>query len=188
MASAPIKEQQSEFTEHEKEILRAIAWNAIKASVKGENLPDLPEVPPSLQKKVGAFVSLHRSGALRGCIGYLRDDKPLCQTVQEMARAAALDDPRFNPLTEQELKNLDVEISVLTPLRPIASIDEIEVGKHGLMVVQGPFSGLLLPQVATHYGWDKKTFLEQTCIKAGLPSHAWQDPKTKLFVFTADVF
>lgn len=188
MAYESGEEKTGTFTEEEKKLLHDIAREAIVASVKGKKLPELPPVPESLQRRAGAFVSLHRHGALRGCIGYLQSDKPLCKTVQEMARAAAMQDPRFNPLTEDELQDLDIEISVLTPLRPIASIEEIEVGKHGLMIIRGPFSGLLLPQVATQYGWDRKTFLEHTCMKAGLPVDAWKDPDTKIFVFTADVF
>ena len=177
-----------EFTKDEKKLLHNIARDAIIASVKGKRLPELPPVPDALQRRAGAFVSLHRHGVLRGCIGYLQSDKPLCKTVQEMARAAAMQDPRFHPLTEDELQDLEIEISVLTPLRPVASVEEIEVGKHGLMIIQGPFSGLLLPQVATQYRWDRETFLEHTCMKAGLPPDAWKDPDTKIFIFTADVF
>ncbi|MCX8043660.1 MAG: AmmeMemoRadiSam system protein A [Desulfobacterota bacterium] len=179
---------QSTFTEQEKRLLHDIARKAIMASVHGDKPPELPEVPESLKQKAGAFVSLHRRGALRGCIGTLYPDKPLYRTVQEMAQAAALHDPRFDPLDPDELNDLDIEISVLTPLQPVTSIEEIEVGKHGLMIVRGHYSGLLLPQVATQYGWDRIAFLQHTCLKAGLPPDAWQDPESKLFIFSADVF
>ena len=123
----------------------------------------------------GAFVSLHRRGQLRGCIGYIEAVKPLLQTVMEMAPAAAFQDPRFRPVQADELADLEIEISVLTPMRLIKSPDEIEVGKHGLYIVKGQNRGLLLPQVASQYHWDRQTFLEQTCHKAGLPSNAWED-------------
>jgi len=108
--------------------------------------------------------------------------------VREMAPAAAFQDPRFKPLQADELPGLEIEISVLSPLRLIKSTDEIEVGKHGLYIVRGMNRGLLLPQVATEYHWDRLTFLEQTCQKAGLPPDAWKDPRTQIYVFRADIF
>ena len=105
-----------------------------------------------------------------------------------MAVAAAFEDPRFSPVTADELKELDVEISVLTPFRKIENIEEIQVGVHGLYMKKGFYSGLLLPQVATEYHWDRKTFLEQTCRKAGLPSTAWQDKDIEIYIFSADIF
>ena len=151
-------------------------------------LPALETVPRSLCEPRGAFVSLHRQGQLRGCIGYLEAVKPLGQTVREMAAAAAFHDPRFRPLGKEELADLEVEISVLSPMRLIKNIDEIQVGTHGLYIVQGPCRGLLLPQVATEYKWDRLTFLQQTCGKAGLPPDAWKDPDTKIYLFTAEIF
>jgi len=106
-----------------------------------------------------------------------------------MAEAAAFQDPRFPPVRVDELGELEIEISVLTPLREIKDPEEIEVGKHGIMIERPPYySGLLLPQVATEYGWDRETFLEQTCIKAGLPPNAWRDPATRIYIFSAEIF
>jgi AmmeMemoRadiSam system protein A len=105
-----------------------------------------------------------------------------------MALAAAFQDPRFRPLSAGELKDIEIEISVLTPFKRIAGIDEIQVGKHGIMMKNAGSSGLLLPQVATDHGWDRNTFLEQTCQKAGLPKDAWKDKKTEIYIFSADVF
>ena len=141
-----------------------------------------------LEEFRGAFVSLHRRGQLRGCIGYIEAVKPLLQTVREMAPAAAFQDPRFRPLQADELADLEIEISVLTPLKLIKSTDEIEVGRDGLYIVRGLNRGLLLPQVATQYHWDRQTFLEQTCNKAGLPGDAWKDPGTQIFIFRAEIF
>ncbi len=105
-----------------------------------------------------------------------------------MASAAAFQDPRFSPLSADELKDLEIEISVLTPFKRITNIDEIQVGKHGILMRNGSSSGLLLPQVATDYGWDRTTFLEHTCQKAGLPKDAWKDKNTEIYIFSADVF
>jgi len=105
-----------------------------------------------------------------------------------MAEAAAFKDPRFTPVKEKELSELDIEISVLTPLKRITDINEIQVGKHGIYMVKGMWAGLLLPQVATEYGWDRQTFLEHTCQKAGLPSNAWKDKETEIYIFSADIF
>jgi AmmeMemoRadiSam system protein A len=141
-----------------------------------------------LREKRGAFVTLKKHGELRGCIGHIIGDRPLAETVATMAVAAAFEDPRFPPVKEEELKDLDIEISVLTPLRRINNVEEIQVGLHGIILQQGGHSGLLLPQVATEYGWDRNTFLEYTCRKAGLPPDAWKDERTTIHVFSADVF
>jgi len=105
-----------------------------------------------------------------------------------MAEEAAFNDPRFTPVSKGELKDLDIEISALTPLRQIENVEEIEVGRHGLYIEKGFFSGLLLPQVATEYGWDRETFLEHTCLKAGLPRDAWKAEDTVISIFSADIF
>jgi AmmeMemoRadiSam system protein A len=114
--------------------------------------------------------------------------KPLCQTIKEMAVAAAFHDPRFKPVTEVELPDLEIEISILTPMKRIKDVEEIEVGKHGILIEKGYKSGLLLPQVATEYGWDRETFLEHCCLKAGLARDAWKDGKTRICTFSAEVF
>ena len=125
---------------------------------------------------------------LRGCIGYTSPVKPLHQTVRDVAIQAATQDPRFRPVTKDELKVLTYEISVLSPFRKILNTERIEVGVHGLLVKKGNRSGLLLPQVPVEQGWDRQTFIEQTCRKAGLPLDAWKDPETDIFGFTAFVF
>jgi hypothetical protein len=112
----------------------------------------------------------------------------LAQTVTETAVAAAFEDPRFPPLDPGELKDIQVEISVLTPLQRIRNPEEVRVGVHGIVVKKGGRSGLLLPQVATEQGWDRSTFLENCCLKAGLPRDAWKDGETEIYVFSADVF
>ena len=142
----------------------------------------------SLLERKGAFVSLHRGRELRGCIGQLYPDQELCKVVQQCALSAALDDTRFMPVNHGELADMSIEISVLTPFCRIHSVEEIEVGKHGLYVVQGRYRGLLLPQVCTQYGWNRTEFLEQTCRKAGLPESAWRDPHTAIHTFEAQVF
>jgi AmmeMemoRadiSam system protein A len=136
----------------------------------------------------GAFVSLHKKGQLRGCIGTFDTSQPVIKQVEEMAVAAATRDPRFRPVSQREVRDIDIEISVLTPPRTVTSTDEIQVGVHGLLVTRGYQRGVLLPQVATEYGWDRETFLVHTCRKAGLPDEAWQDPATVIQVFTAEVF
>jgi AmmeMemoRadiSam system protein A len=134
-----------------------------------------------------AFVSIHRRGALRGCLGRLEHDWPLPALVAHLAAALADQDPRFHPVTPEELVEIAIEISVLTPERAIASPADIEVGRHGLVVEHGSRRGLLLRQVATDHGWDRITFLEHTCVKAGLPRNAWQNG-ARVFVFESVVF
>jgi len=172
----------------DQQLLLQAARASIQAHLKGKAATPVKTDSAVLSEARGAFVSLHRQGQLRSCIGYLEALKPLLQTVREMAAAAAFHDPRFRPLQADELADLEIEISVLSPMRLIASTDEIEVGKHGLYIVNGYNRGLLLPQVATQYHWDRQSFLEQTCCKAGLPSEAWKDPQTKIYVFSAAVF
>lgn len=136
----------------------------------------------------GAFVTLKKDGQLRGCIGYTSPLQPLCNTVRDVAASAALKDRRFSPVKKEELDQLHYEISVLSPFRHVQNIDQIEIGKHGLLVKKGRSEGLLLPQVARDYDWDRVTFLQQTCRKAGLPLDAWQDEETDIFMFSAFVF
>lgn len=176
------------ISEADKKRLLELARSSIRAHLKGESIPSLAGASPLLCEPRGVFVSLHRQGRLRGCIGYLEAVKPLGQSVMEMAAAAAFHDPRFRPLGPEELADLEVEISVLTPMQPLDKVENIEVGKHGLYIEKGRCRGLLLPQVATEYRWDRTTFLEQTCCKAGLPPQAWKEPDTRIFTFTADIF
>ena len=172
----------------DKQLLLQVARDGIAARLTGKAATPVQTSAPVLQERRGAFVSLHRQGQLRGCIGYIDAIKPLLQTVQEMAPAAAFHDPRFRPLQANELADLEIEISVLTPMKLIKNTDEIEVGKHGLYIVRGLNRGLLLPQVATQYHWGRLTFLEQTCYKAGLPPDAWKDPITNIYTFSAEIF
>ncbi len=179
---------QSGVSSDEKKTLRELARATIRARAMGESLPGIPEHSEALRRKTGAFVSLHRRGMLRGCVGYVEAVMPLAQAVQDMALSAAFQDPRFEPLTVEELKDLDIEISVLTPFEKITDPERIQVGCHGLMIRKGDRSGLLLPQVPVQFGWDRPTFLSQTCQKAGLEPDAWEDPETELFIFSADIF
>ncbi len=176
------------LTEEEKKFLHHIAKTVIERRLKGQEIPRFDSPTETLKEPRGAFVTLNKHGGLRGCIGYIRGYKPLYEAVAEMAEAAAFRDPRFMPLTQDELKDIEIEISVLTPLEKIADIGLIEVGRHGLYVERGPFSGLLLPQVATEFGWDRITFLEETCRKAGLPKDAWKEQDTVIYIFSADIF
>jgi AmmeMemoRadiSam system protein B/AmmeMemoRadiSam system protein A len=176
------------LSEQEKKALHQIAKTVIENKAKGKPVPEFKIDSPTLTENRGAFVSIHKRGQLRGCIGYIEGRGPLYRTIEEMAEAAAFRDPRFMPVHERELPDLEIEISVLTPLKKITDVNEIEVGKHGIYIKQGWASGLLLPQVATEYGWDRQTFLEHTCQKAGLPSNAWKDKNTEIYIFSADIF
>jgi AmmeMemoRadiSam system protein A len=171
----------------QKELLR-IAREALEAHLKGGDLRAIRSDLPNLLHPVGAFVSLHKQGDLRGCIGHLISDHPLYETVKAMAVAAASQDYRFKPLRAEELGEVDIEISVLSPFREVRDIHEIHVGKHGLMITQGRNRGLLLPQVAIEYGWTREEFLSHTCLKAGLPPDAWMNESVRIELFSAQVF
>ncbi|WP_041283866.1 AmmeMemoRadiSam system protein A [Desulfobacca acetoxidans] len=177
-----------QLSEQDKKTLHEIARQSIGAVLQNQSPPALTIRSPILKERRGAFVTLHLQGQLRGCIGLIQAVKPLAQAIQEMARAAAFQDPRFPPLTPREFKDVDIEISVLTPLRLIGSVDEIQVGVHGLYIEKGFHRGLLLPQVATEHHWDRDTFLQHTCLKAGLSPEAWRDPEAKIYAFSADIF
>lgn len=176
------------LTEDEKNDLHKIARTAIEKKLANESNPKPTGTTNTLKEKRGAFVTLHKNGQLRGCIGYVHAVKPLAETINDMALAAAFQDPRFPPVKKDELPDLDIEMSVLTPMKRIMDINEIEVGKHGLMMIKGSSSGLLLPQVATQYNWDRNTFLSQTCYKAGLPMDAWKDDDIEIYIFSAEIF
>jgi AmmeMemoRadiSam system protein B/AmmeMemoRadiSam system protein A len=176
------------LNDQDKVLLHRIVRTVVEYRVQGKPIPEFDVTAPILKENRGAFVTIKRRGQLRGCIGYIEGREPLHKTVAKMAEAAAFQDPRFPPVSDKELTELDYEISVLTPLRRINDVNEIEVGKHGIYMKRGWLSGLLLPQVATEYGWDRQTFLEHTCTKAGLPSDAWKDKTTEIYIFSADVF
>jgi len=141
-----------------------------------------------MNQERGAFTTLKESGELRGCIGYTSAAKPLYITVRDTATLAAMRDPRFPPVTASELPKLEYEISVLSPLRRVTDVQQIKVGEHGLLMKNGDSEGLLLPQVPVEQRWDRHTFLEQTCAKAGMPFTCWMDDNTDIFSFTAVVF
>ncbi len=162
-----------------------LARRTVAAAVRGEALPDPLSDMPQAAQEAGAFVTIHRRGRLRGCIGNF-EPAPLGRIVQEMALAAAFEDPRFPPVSEPELGELDFEISVLSPRFPIAP-EEVRVGEHGLFVRRGMRRGVLLPQVPVEWGWDRETFLVEVCRKAGLPPDAWKQPDTRLEAFTARI-
>ncbi len=176
------------LTDEEKIYLLRLAREVISKKVLGLE-PEIPEPPTEkLRENRGAFVTLNKNGQLRGCIGYIEGVKPLYLTIADMAESAAFRDPRFPPVSADEVPDLEIEISVLTPLRPIDSLDEIQVGRDGILIRQGFYQGLLLPQVATEYGWGQERFLSETCHKAGLPSDCWRDPDTDILIFSADIF
>jgi MEMO1 family protein len=172
--------------DQQQETLHRIAREAIAAGLASRSYE--PAKDEGLRNERGAFVTLEIDGQLRGCIGQLRGRGPLTETVAQMAHAAAFDDPRFSPLTIQEFERLKIEISVLSPLKRVHDINEIEVGRDGLMIKLEFHSGLLLPQVATEHGWDRVTFLEQTCLKAGLPRSSYRDKLAEIYRFEALVF
>ena len=172
--------------EIKKELLK-LARTAIEEYIlRGKKIetPDREE----LNIMRGAFVTIKIDEELRGCIGYIIPIRPLGTTIIDCAIASATEDPRFSPLKPKELSKITLEISVLSPLKRVKKIEEIQVGTHGIVISKGFNRGLLLPQVATEYSWDRQAFLEQTCYKAGLPRNAWQDRDTIIEIFSADVF
>ena len=170
-----------------KEALVAVR-ETLEHILAGKKKPKLSLSDPKFEEKSGIFVTLKKAGALRGCIGFVKGVEPLKYAIQDMAIAAATQDPRFSPVKLDELKDIDIEISVLTPMVPVADFAEIEIGKDGLMLICGPHSGLLLPQVATEWNWDTEEFLNNLCLKAGLPPGAHTYPEARLLKFSAEVF
>lgn len=167
--------------------LLKIARDTIVASVSSGEIPGVVTTSPGLNLHSGCFVTIKQKGELRGCIGNFVSDRPLYQLVQEMAISAATRDPRFYPMKRNDLTDFTLDISVLSPLEQAASVEEIQVGTHGIYIVKGSYRGVLLPQVATEYGWNREQFLQHTCIKAGLPEDAWQG-ECDIFIFSAQVF
>jgi len=183
--SPPILAEANEYSEGERELLLGLAHQSIAALVQGHRFdPDSPS--PHLAEPRGVFTTLYLGGQLRGCVGYVFPVTPLYRAVTETARAAASEDSRFLPIRREELSGLGVCLSVLSRLAPIEA-ERVEVGRHGLLISRGGHRGLLLPQVPVEHGWDRLTFLEQTCRKAGLPPDAWSQGAA-LECFTAEVF
>ena len=175
----------AEYPFEERAELLRIARASI-ASALGVSVFEIGTVSAHLSEPRGAFTTLHRAGELRGCVGYIFPVRPLYRTVAETAISAALHDTRFLPVTSEEFPQLSIEISVLSFLLPIIA-EDIEIGRHGLLITYGSRRGLLLPQVPVEHGWDVTMFLGQTCRKAGLPPDAWQHGAT-IEAFTAEVF
>jgi len=183
--SLPSHPQANEFSAAERELLLRLAHQAIASAIERSAI-SLTAPSPHLAEPRGVFTTLYSRGNLRGCIGHALPIAALYRAVVETARAAAFDDTRFGPLAPEELSELEVSLSVLSPLRPIGP-EEIEIGRHGLLIALAGRHGLLLPQVPLEHAWDRVTFLEKVCVKAGLPRNAWQTGAT-LQGFTAEVF
>ena len=183
------------LTPSEKAFLRELAGAAVEAAVTGGPLPDAAalaaardlDLAGNLLQKRGAFVTLHLDGRLRGCIGYIEGVKPLVEAVIDNGRSAAVHDPRFRPVTAAELPRLELEISALTPLRPVRTPEEIELGRHGIVLAKGGARAVFLPQVAPEQGWDLHTTLGHLALKAGLGPQGWQEG-ARFEVFEAEVF
>jgi len=185
------------LTDEERQELLRLARQSVETSVRHrqDRVPggnraarqDVRTFRGRLAEPGGAFVTIHVGADLRGCIGYIESPLPLGEVVWEVAEKAALEDPRFPPMTETELGDSSLEVSVLSPLRKIVDVNEIQVGTHGILLELGHRRGLLLPQVATEQGWDRQRFLEGTARKAGLPRDAWKDPEASLYIFSADI-
>ena len=187
---ASLKEgEKSMLDQKQRQRLLEIARQSIESYVKAGKRLEVEEADPILNEENGAFVTIHEKGELRGCIGNMVGRQPLYLTIRDMAVEAAVNDPRFPSMKPSELKDIEIEISVLSPLKKVNSADEIKMGEHGVMVRGGFQSGVFLPQVAIETGWSKEEFLSYLCSeKAGLPADAWKDKKTELYIFTAEVF
>ena len=170
----------------DRRLLLALARDAISAHVMRGAPPAIPSCPAALERG-GAFVTIHNQDQLRGCIGHIEADSTRGQIIARCAVQACSSDPRFSPVAVGELAHLDVELSLLGPLEAFTDAAQIEIGRHGLVIERGWNRGLLLPQVATEWGWDALTFLAHTCRKAGLPADAWKSGTT-LLRFEAEVF
>lgn len=175
------------LTPDEQTALLRIARETIVAHVTGTGIPVVDHPSRGMKHKHGCFVTIKQQGQLRGCIGNFISEIPLYQLVQEMAISAATRDPRFYPMKPADLGDFHLEISVLSPLKQVSSVESIVVGKHGIYIEKNHHRGVLLPQVATEYGWDRDTFLRHTCIKAGLQEDAWQN-ECDIYTFSALVF
>ena len=185
LATRPSPSLPNEFSPEERVLLLRLAHESIIAMLEGREISLIP--PTShLAEPRGAFTTLYIRGKLRGCVGYVAPVAPLYRTIAESARGAAFEDTRFAPISLKEALELEVSLSILSRLAPIQPAD-VEIGRHGLVISLGPNRGLLLPQVPVEHNWDRTTFLEQTCKKAGLPPNAWHTG-ARLEAFTAEAF
>jgi AmmeMemoRadiSam system protein A len=175
------------LSDEDRRSLLQVARGTLEAFLGKGAVPEWPGGSPALLQKRGAFVTLwHReSGSLRGCCGEIYPRRPLIESVAHMAIASATRDPRFAPVSQQELPKLQIEISALTPLLPI-EVEEIEVGRHGLFISKGVYAGLLLPEVPTRYDWNREQYLAELCLKAGLPEDAWSARDAELYAFETE--
>lgn len=167
--------------------LLTIAREAITLRTRKQDYRPAPREEKALNQRSGCFVTIKQDGQLRGCIGSFQSERPLYREVAEMATASCSKDPRFHPMEEGDLDNFSLEISVLSPLGKIDDIEQIEVGTHGIYIEKSFSRGVLLPQVATDHGWDRATFLQQTCLKAGLSTNAWQAADAEIYIFRAQI-
>lgn len=182
-----IDEDMEELTKADRELLRRHTLACARATVLGESLPAAPDVPgDALQCELGVFVTVTVAGDLRGCIGRIEGDGPLISSVGRRAADAVRNDPRFPPIRSDELEELEVEVSVLSRLRPVDDVSQVEPGRHGVLVSLGDNAGLLLPQVAERYGWDAETFVAQACRKARIPDE--RQGEARIEVFEAQYF
>jgi len=175
-------------TEEQKKFLLRLARESILSWLENREVDITQPNDEIFEKKIGGFVTLHNQGQLRGCIGYIKGYCSVFETIKDMARSAAFRDPRFLPLTKKELKEIDIEISLLSELELVKDIEEIKVGRDGLVLENETASGILLPQVPVEWNWDRDTFLQQVSLKAGLNKNAWKDPQCELFRFQAEIF
>ncbi len=183
------------LSEEDGNFLVKLARRAIKVYLTDGKIIEIPEdTDPKMKEDMGVFVTLNKGNDLRGCIGYPEPVMPLINAVVDAAISAAIRDPRFNPVTPEELENIQVEVSVLTKPEliqvddPTEYLDNIIIGEDGLIIEMGPYRGLLLPQVATDWGWDKEEFLSNTCNKAGLSPSCWMNNEVKIYKFSSEIF
>jgi len=181
-------DQQFTLSDKEQKILLQIARRTLEGQAMGNGGSRVDVAAEKLMEKRGVFVTLQKKGMLRGCIGYVKPVQPLAMAVSEMTIAASSHDPRFPAVDLSELKDIHIEISVLSPMKRVRDPAEVKVGQHGLYIMKGENAGLLLPQVATSNSWGREEFLNQTCVKAGLPSTAWKERDTQIYLFSAQIF
>ena len=177
-----------DLTPAQQQELLHLARTTIKTYLESSQIPDYRTTDPEIARPSGVFVTLKKKGELRGCIGHMQADAPLWQAVQKMAVAAATADPRFPPLTRAELEQVEIEISVLSPLNRLDNVEDIQVGTHGLVLDYHGQRGVFLPQVPVEQGWDRTGYLDNLCLKAGVPKGCWRDTAAQLYTFTAVVF
>ena len=175
------------LSETDQRALLKLARKAIREAVLHRKILDVIPREGIFSERRGVFVTLCVRGRLQGCIGVMEPEESLGEAAVRCAVSAALEDPRFSPMKDRQLEEMSIEISLLSPFEPILP-EAIEIGRHGLLVVNHAQRGLLLPRVATEHGLTREQFIEETCRKAGLPREAWKDPETRIFGFTCEVF